>query len=326
MHVATLPTYEDMWVHPMVVAALSDGMYTYSCAEPWDPTVTYQPGDLVLAGDCPFGGCVYSAVQSSLGVDPATDTSGAWALDEAASLERLKLMTATTQATWLLDTLTGYRLHGQECWREDYQVHTCTITLRRQPVAAIRSVVHIKRCNQPSGEVPNWCWKAQNQISVCCDGCGYIDFSCGCDDNVVRVDYEIASNLPPGTEGLVAWLAAEYGKAAAGKPCALPERITNVTRQGVSWTILDPQEFLDKGYTGMSRVDQWLVPTKMTLGGTYIDPLTSTRLFSGRLNDCGPDPDPIPIPPGPSGPTGPTGPAAPYGGGPYGSGPYGGTP
>ena len=107
---------------------------------------------------------------------------------------------------------------------------------------------------------------------------------CGCADTV-RVTYQIASNLPAGTEALIVWLAAEYGKAAAGQACALPERITNVTRQGVSWTIMDPQDFLEAGRTGMSRVDNWLMPVKMSLGGQLIDPLTSTRLFSVRV-DC----------------------------------------
>ena len=82
----------------------------------------------------------------------------------------------------------------------------------------------------------------------------------------------------------MAWLAVEYGKAAQGNPCALPERITSVTRQGVSWTVLDPQDFLDKGYTGMSRVDHWLAAVKPTIGGQLIDPLTSNRLFTTRVD------------------------------------------
>jgi hypothetical protein len=164
-------------------------------------------------------------------------------------------------------------------------VHTCTIRLRRTPVTDIKSVIRIRRCGVESGDVPDWCWKSSQEISVCCGGCGFTQFACGCDDNVVRIVYEIGSNLPPGTESLTAWLATEFGKAASGQACALPERITNITRQGVSWTVLDPQDFLDKGFTGMSRIDAWLAPVKMTLGGTLIDPLTSHRLFSTKV-DC----------------------------------------
>ena len=110
----------------------------------------------------------------------------------------------------------------------------------------------------------------------------YRSYDC---DNVVRVLYTIGSNLPPGTEAVCAWLALEYGKAASGQPCALPERINSITRQGVSWTVLDPQDFLDKGFTGMARVDHWLAPVKLTVGGQFIDPLTSNRLFSHQV-DC----------------------------------------
>lgn len=41
--------------------------------------------------------------------------------------------------------------------------------------------------------------------------------------------------------------------------CTLPERISSsVTRQGVSYTILDPQDFLDKGRTGITIVDLFI--------------------------------------------------------------------
>lgn len=40
--------------------------------------------------------------------------------------------------------------------------------------------------------------------------------------------------------------------------CRLPDRVTSISRQGVSWTIIDPQDFLDKGRTGMYLVDLFL--------------------------------------------------------------------
>ena len=284
---ATLPAYDEMWVSPEVVAALSDGTFTYVPVEPWDPEQVYGTCSSVLAGDdFPYGGAIYTAQYgAAAGIDPLADGQTAWVLNGPATTERLILYTATLQATWLLDSLTGYRLHGEECWVEDYAVHTCTITLRRQPVTEITSVIRVRRCNVPGEDIPNWCHKSANQISVCCGGCGFSQFACGCDDNVVRVAYEIGSNLPPGTEALTAWLAIEYGKAAQGKPCALPDRVTSITRQGVSWTVLDPQDFLNQGRTGMARVDAWLSPVKMSLGGQLIDPLTSHRLFSERV-DC----------------------------------------
>ena len=73
---------------------------------------------------------------------------------------------------------------------------------------------------------------------------------CGCGDDAVRITYQIAGNLPPGTEGLILWLAEQLLRSSfTGDSCQLPERVTSITRQGVSWTMLDSMDFLDKGLT-----------------------------------------------------------------------------
>ena len=40
--------------------------------------------------------------------------------------------------------------------------------------------------------------------------------------------------------------------------CKIPERVTSVSREGVSWTLLDPQDFLEDGRTGIYAVDMFL--------------------------------------------------------------------
>lgn len=40
--------------------------------------------------------------------------------------------------------------------------------------------------------------------------------------------------------------------------CALPERISSVQRQGVSYTVMDPQEFISNGKVGIYEVDLFL--------------------------------------------------------------------
>lgn len=40
--------------------------------------------------------------------------------------------------------------------------------------------------------------------------------------------------------------------------CALPDRVTAVSRQGISYTILDPQTFLNDGRTGLYYVDLFI--------------------------------------------------------------------
>lgn len=45
--------------------------------------------------------------------------------------------------------------------------------------------------------------------------------------------------------------ATELDAAAAGGDCKLPSRVTSITREGISWTVLDPQQFLEGGKLGM---------------------------------------------------------------------------
>lgn len=78
-----------------------------------------------------------------------------------------------------------------------------------------------------------------------------------CDDVEVTYTY----GAPPPALGKIAArdLANQYVLAQSGSDeCALPERVTQVSRQGVSWTLLDPQDFLDNGRTGLYRVDLFL--------------------------------------------------------------------
>ena len=52
--------------------------------------------------------------------------------------------------------------------------------------------------------------------------------------------------------------ACELYKAMTGAACALPQRVTDITREGITMTVLDPADFLDKGRTGINTVDMWL--------------------------------------------------------------------
>ena len=67
--------------------------------------------------------------------------------------------------------------------------------------------------------------------------------------------------LPP-SSGVQACrvLANELVKAYCGDAagCALPKRVTTITRQGMSMTLLDPQTFLKEGRTGVYEIDLFL--------------------------------------------------------------------
>jgi len=62
--------------------------------------------------------------------------------------------------------------------------------------------------------------------------------------------------LPP-AEGLLAVkaLAKNLCLASMGQPNQLPERLTNISRQGVTATVLDQADIIGKGRTGIPEVD-----------------------------------------------------------------------
>ena len=61
--------------------------------------------------------------------------------------------------------------------------------------------------------------------------------------------------IPTSLENAALVYACELVKAKVGVDCALPARVQTLTRQGVSMTLLDPQEFLTFGRTGLYEVD-----------------------------------------------------------------------
>lgn len=63
-------------------------------------------------------------------------------------------------------------------------------------------------------------------------------------------------NLPPVLLNAVLTLAQEMEAADDGNmDCRIPERVVSVSREGMSWTLIDPQNFLDDGRTGIYEVD-----------------------------------------------------------------------
>lgn len=77
--------------------------------------------------------------------------------------------------------------------------------------------------------------------------------------NDTRITYQFGRKVP--ASGVLAeiQLATELGKAMAGKPCGLPARVTSVTRQGISFDMLESLEVLKAGLTGVYSVDQWIL-------------------------------------------------------------------
>ena len=75
-----------------------------------------------------------------------------------------------------------------------------------------------------------------------------------------NIEVTYSYGVEPPTIGKMAarTLAMEFAKLWAGDPCDLPERVTSISRQGVSYTILDNQDFIDELKTGIYAVDLFL--------------------------------------------------------------------
>lgn len=76
-----------------------------------------------------------------------------------------------------------------------------------------------------------------------------------CNAQCMVVRYAYGSGVPAGGKNAVVKLAEQLLEAGRGGECSLPERVTSVSRQGMSWTLLDPQDFLSQGRTGIYEID-----------------------------------------------------------------------
>ena len=82
------------------------------------------------------------------------------------------------------------------------------------------------------------------------------------DEGTFSVEYKWGAAPPAEGTTCAAILACQLAIACQPDPakngCRLPQRITNITRQGVSMAILDPLTLFGEGRTGLTEVDLWL--------------------------------------------------------------------
>lgn len=75
----------------------------------------------------------------------------------------------------------------------------------------------------------------------------------------VEVTYQAGASVPEAGLRAARVLGNELLKARCNaEDCRLPDRVTSISRQGVSFTVLDAQDFLKDGRTGLYEVDLFL--------------------------------------------------------------------
>lgn len=72
------------------------------------------------------------------------------------------------------------------------------------------------------------------------------------------VEYLRGITPPDGTGKLVALLATEFYNACTGGKCRLPRTVSEVSRQGVSHRMVNPNDIYASGKTGIPEIDLWL--------------------------------------------------------------------
>jgi len=74
----------------------------------------------------------------------------------------------------------------------------------------------------------------------------------------LEVTYTYGGQIPVAGQMAAKLFAIELIKSFEGDDCALPDRVTSISRQGVSYTILDNQDFLENMRTGIYAIDLFL--------------------------------------------------------------------
>jgi hypothetical protein len=75
----------------------------------------------------------------------------------------------------------------------------------------------------------------------------------------IEVTYSYGSEVPVAGKMAARTLALEFAKLWSGdEDCALPQRVTSVARQGVTFTMLDSQDFIAEVRTGVYAIDLFL--------------------------------------------------------------------
>lgn len=78
-------------------------------------------------------------------------------------------------------------------------------------------------------------------------------------DGTFVVEYSVGLALNEAAIAAVSAYTCELIKSVLPDcDCQLPARVTQITRQGLTMQLIDPQDFLDKGLTGVLLTDMWI--------------------------------------------------------------------
>lgn len=162
---------------------------------------------------------------------------------------------AIQTASFVLYKLTGEKYPGISTSTDAItsvadSVRVRELSLRQKPVLSVQTVLVNGEYLEPTE------YTLRNNAYLVRTGGTQWNLS---SSNEIHVTYTHGTRPPRAGKSAAIRLANELILWYAGDPqCALPERITSVARQGISYTILDPQDFIKQGRTGIYAVDSFI--------------------------------------------------------------------
>jgi hypothetical protein len=126
------------------------------------------------------------------------------------------------------------------------------------PVNSVTEVIVDGSTIDPSGyKVYDNRWLVRLDTATCWPYCA--DFNVTSGTGFFQVKYLRGTAVPDALLTAAGTLACEYAKACLGQVCRLPSRVVSVARQGVTVSMVDVDQLLTKGLTGLTEVDQVIV-------------------------------------------------------------------
>lgn len=171
-------------------------------------------------------------------------------------------------ASELLMKLSGYLVHPAGEAVEDFMAYPRThrLTPNWRPIRHIVSVKRIYGDLIYEELFDSWCIIGQDIYfnKSQCDYTTWYRDTCSCEplrQELLQVGYRFGSTITASARRAVLFLAHQLWLEChpeMDEECQLPERTTSVNREGLSYTIFDPQGFLDQRRTGIPSIDLWL--------------------------------------------------------------------
>lgn len=175
------------------------------------------------------------------------------------------------RASSVLTGLTGYAVHPSGYAVDEFAVSTTLRTLlpNYRPIREVMSLERVT-ADGPVSWAPSRPWLVSADVvtfpaATTARGIRGAreawTFLCSAaeEGGRLRLRYRFGSTITEAARAAVLKLGHEFYLAATNDPeCQLPERTSTVNREGVSYTLIDPQSYLNEGRTGVPEVDMWI--------------------------------------------------------------------